>query len=262
MIERWLPRVRPRPAADLRLFLFPYAGGGATLFRNWSDAFPTTVEVLPVQLPGREERIREPAFSRMDALADAVAQTLWPLTDCPTVLFGWSMGAALAYGVARRWEIMGRRPALLIPAAHRAPHLPLRTSPIHHLPSDLFWKELAGMGGLPEEALNCQDLRDFMEPTLRADFAAVETRPLVQPRTLSCPIAAVAAEDDRTVAWRDVEAWTETTHGTTEFAMIPGGHFAVRDDRSTVISQVRALLRRASGNAGEPRSSDRTSTID
>lgn len=243
MIGRWLPRVHPRATARMRLFLFPFAGGCATLFRDWRGAFPPTIDVLPVQLPGREERIGEPAFSRIEALADSVADVLKPLTDRPTVLFGWSMGAALAHAVALRWEAMGRPPALLIPAAYPAPHLPLRSAPLHHLEGDQFWQEVAKMGGLPQEALASQDLRDCMEPTLRADFAVVETRPCSDLSALSCPIVAIAADGDPTVAREDVLAWSEATRGPTKFATVPGGHFAIRDDRSSVISRVHAALR-------------------
>jgi surfactin synthase thioesterase subunit len=242
MTGRWLPRAHPRAEARLRLFLFPYAGGSASLFRNWSGAFPSTVDVLPVQLPGREERIGETAFSQMEALADTVADALFPLVDRPAALFGWSMGAALAYEVARRWERLGRIPDILIPAAHPAPHLPLRASPLHHLPSDLFWQELARMGGLPEEVLTSRDLRDCLEPTLRADLTAVETRPPAEQHVLSCRITAVVAEGDRSVALEDMLAWAEATRGTTRLGVVKGDHFAVRDDRSSVIAAILEAL--------------------
>jgi medium-chain acyl-[acyl-carrier-protein] hydrolase len=240
--NRWIPRVHPRETARLRLFLFPYAGGSASLFRGWAGAFSPAVDVLPVQLPGREERLGEAAFSRLGDLAEAAANALWPLADRPTVLFGWSMGASLAEAVARRWEHAGRPPVLLIPAAHPAPHLPRLSPPLHALPSDAFWQAVAHIGGLPEEVLSCRELRDIMEPTLRADFAVIETRPPSPPRALSCPIAAIAAEKDGTVAHRSVMAWAEATTGVSSVTTIHGDHFAIRYNASAVISAVQAAV--------------------
>ena len=55
----WLRYWRPRPTTRLRLFCFPYAGGGASVFRNWLPYAAGEVEICPVQLPGREERLVE-----------------------------------------------------------------------------------------------------------------------------------------------------------------------------------------------------------
>ncbi len=249
----WLPGFRPRADVRLRLFLFPYAGGGAGLYHGWKDAFPGHIDVLPVQLPGRENRLAEPAFRHLDLLADAAAEALLPLADRPAVLFGWSMGAGIAHAVARRWERAGRPPALVIAAAHPAPHLPRAGPPIHALPSDAFWREVARLGGLSEEAMASEDLRRFSEPTLRADFAVVETRPLIPPGSLSCPIAAIAAEDDRTVPREHVRAWSEATRGRAAFAGIAGGHFVVRDDPAVVTAAVLAAVDACALPGAQPR---------
>lgn len=227
----------------MRLFLFPFAGGSVSLFRDWANAFPAGVDVLPVQLPGREERIGEPAFTRLEELADAASDALMPIADRPVALFGWSMGAAVAHAVARRWEIAGRPAALLIPAACPAPHLPPTRSPIHLLPGEAFWEAVARLGGLPEEVLANRELRDLTEPTLRADFAVVETRLLSAPRALSCPVAAIAAEDDRSVASRRIAAWADATTAEATLATVAGGHFAIRSNASRVTAVVRAALK-------------------
>jgi medium-chain acyl-[acyl-carrier-protein] hydrolase len=249
MIERWLSGVRPRAEARVRLFLFPYAGGGASLFHGWAGALPSAVDVLAVQLPGREERLGEPAFTRMAALADAVAEILWPLGDRPVVLFGWSMGAALAHAVALRWESLGRRPALLIPAAQAAPHLAVRRPSLHRLASPAFWREVAKLGGVADEMLACRELCEVIEPMLRADFAAIETMARNRPRTLECPITAIAAKGDRLVSREEVLAWTRASRGPSTVMTIDGGHFAVRDDAGSVVSAIAGALA-AHGLAG------------
>src|SRR5262245_63225231 len=100
--ERWLAYVSPRPAASVRLFCFPYAGGGASVFRGWADCLPGAVEVCPVQMPGRETRFREPAFTRLPPLVEALAASLRPHLDRPFAFFGHSLGALVAFELARR----------------------------------------------------------------------------------------------------------------------------------------------------------------
>src|SRR5687768_10798540 len=93
----WIAYTRPNPHARLRLFCFPYAGGGASIFRRWSDELPPSVEVCPVQLPGRENRLREPPFTRIDPLVRALAHALRPNLNRPFALFGHSMGALIGF---------------------------------------------------------------------------------------------------------------------------------------------------------------------
>jgi len=87
----WLRCRQDNPAASLRLFCFPYAGGSAAVYRNWTD-LPAEIDVCPVQLPGRDERFREPAFTRADALCDALVVALADYLDRPFAVFGHSMG--------------------------------------------------------------------------------------------------------------------------------------------------------------------------
>src|SRR4051812_38568638 len=99
--DPWLPFTRPNPAARLRLFCFPFAGGGASAFRLWSQGLPLTVDVCPVQPPGRETRFREPAYTRLPPLVTALADALRPHFDRPFAFFGHSMGAIVAFELAR-----------------------------------------------------------------------------------------------------------------------------------------------------------------
>lgn len=242
MTEGWFARATPRADARLRLFLFPYAGGGGSLYRQWGRAFEAGIDVLPIQLPGREERIREPAIAALDQLADQVTEALQPFCDRPFVLFGWSMGARIAHAVARRCEAAGRPPQLLIVAANSAPHLPYRRPHIHDLPDEDFWHGLADFGGTPRELLNDPRLRELAGPMLRSDFALVETAPLSEPPSVSCPVAAIAATDDALVDEEDVAAWRTTTAGPFLLGHLPGGHFCLRDDPSAAQGAVRQAL--------------------
>src|SRR6185295_11175567 len=89
------------PNARLRLFCFPYAGGGASAYRGWATALPSDLEVCPVQLPGRESRLREAPFTRPEPLIQTLADVLEPHLDLPFVLFGHSMGGMISFELSR-----------------------------------------------------------------------------------------------------------------------------------------------------------------
>src|SRR5438128_2230867 len=79
----WLTRPKPNPQAHLRLFCFPHAGGGASMFRSWPDALPPDIEVCPVQLPGRESRLLEPSFSQLSPMVQTLTEVLHTYLSVP-----------------------------------------------------------------------------------------------------------------------------------------------------------------------------------
>jgi len=123
----WLIRPQPQPAARLRLFCFPYAGGSASIYHSWDAELPVGVELCAVQLPGRQNRILEDAFSTMPDLIAALVTALAPALDRPFAFFGHSMGAITAFELARALRRLDRPgPVYLAVSAHRAPQLPPR----------------------------------------------------------------------------------------------------------------------------------------
>ncbi|HET8681027.1 MAG TPA: beta-ketoacyl synthase N-terminal-like domain-containing protein, partial [Micromonosporaceae bacterium] len=151
----WLVRSRPDARARMRLFCLPYAGGNASVFRGWADALPAEVEVCPVQLPGREQRHKEPPFTQMSALVTTLAQVLGPYLDLPFALFGHSMGALASFELARQLRREGLAgPAHLYVSAMRAPQLPDIEPPLHRLPEPRLVEKLREINGTPEEMLS------------------------------------------------------------------------------------------------------------
>jgi medium-chain acyl-[acyl-carrier-protein] hydrolase len=239
--EAWTPfgsRGRnPEPA--LRLFCLPHAGGGASLYRTWSAALPTDIDVCPVQLPGRETRAREAPLSRLRALVPAIAEGLLPMLDAPFAFFGHSMGGLLGFELARylrrQW---GRLPVRLLVAGHRAPHLPRRGSSLHSLPEPHFSQELRTLGGTPAEVLDNRELMNVVAPVLRADFAVCETYEYAPDEPLACPISVFGGLDDRMVPPTDLSAWGEHTRSGFSVRLLPGNHFFVRSAPAPLLQAI------------------------
>jgi surfactin synthase thioesterase subunit len=228
--SRWLTRPDPTTeASPVRLLCLPYAGGGASLYRQWSAALPGT-DVVAVQLPGREERITEPAIASIGPLVSAVADVVSPMLDRPFAVFGHSMGARIAFELTRELRRRGEAlPALLFVSACKAPHIPrVPTPPISTLPDRLFARLLQGMNGTPPEILDDPEFMRTVLPTLRADFAVVDTYEYDDEPALGTPIHAFGGTQDGEVREDDLLAWQAHTTADFTLRMLRGGHFVVR----------------------------------
>ncbi|WRH68385.1 MAG: thioesterase domain-containing protein [Planktothrix sp. GU0601_MAG3] len=131
----WVTYPKPNPQAKLRLFCFHYAGGGAVIFRSWADSLPSTVEVCPIELPGRSSRLRETPFTQMEPLIQTLAPAIFPHLNKPFAFFGHSMGGLVSFELAQllRKEY-NQSPLHLFVSGCRAPQIPDRASQIHALP--------------------------------------------------------------------------------------------------------------------------------
>jgi medium-chain acyl-[acyl-carrier-protein] hydrolase len=244
--ERWLPpeRTSRRVAATIRLLCLPYAGGGASIYRSWSRMLPPEIEVRPIQLPGRENRIDEPPMRRLDDLCPLLADMLAGALDRPYVLFGHSMGALLAYALTLELAARGApAPAMLMVSARRAPHLPPMRAPIHDLPEQEFTHRLRQLGGTPPEVFEHSELMELVVPLLRADFALNESLQLPYPPSgISCPVIALGAVDDPEVAPEALAAWRAVAKDTFTLRLFTGGHFYLGPERATLLAGIADLL--------------------
>lgn len=224
--DSWIACGEPRPQARLRLFCFPYAGSGASVFRRWPDGLPTDVEVCPVQLPGRGTRLMERPFSQLSPLVQALTQALFPLLDKPFAFFGHSLGALVGFELARELRKQyGVCPVRLFVSSGHAPQMPHRGLPVHALPEREFLAELHRLNGSPTEVLAHQELMEIMLPVLRADFALYENYVYAPDSPLNCPILAFGGLQDRRVSHGDLEAWRDQTSVSFSLRMFSGDHF-------------------------------------
>jgi medium-chain acyl-[acyl-carrier-protein] hydrolase len=236
---RWF--VVPRPVDDptLRLFCFPYAGGGAFAFRRWAERVPHGVELCGVQLPAREGRFKEPAYTRLTDLVRDLAEVFGSATGVPFAFFGHSMGALVAFALARELRRTHfRGPELLMVSSCRAPQRPDPDPPIHALPEPEFLQELRELNGTPEAIFRDAELLQLLIPILRADFEVCETFEYQHERPLDCPIAAFGGVGDPDVSREDLEAWSEQTSASFSLRMFQGDHFYFADQPAALLEEL------------------------
>jgi len=198
---------------------------------------PSEIDVCAVQLPGRGSRFRETPFCRVSAPVPALAEGLVPVLDRPFALFGHSMGAVIAFELARELRRRGKAaPALLVVSGHQGPRRPDKEPPFSHLPDAEFLEEVRRRyDGIPPEVLAEEELLQLLLPVLRADIQVLETYVRAEEPPLDCPVSAFGGEGDPHVSVEDLEAWREETRGAVRVTTFPGGHFFVETARTEVL---------------------------
>jgi medium-chain acyl-[acyl-carrier-protein] hydrolase len=239
----WLVVTRMKPGVRFRLFCFPYAGGGAAVFRNWQELLPEGVEVCAVQYPGRENRIHESAYTDIFKLVDRLTIVLSGEFNIPFAFFGHSMGAKIAFEIARKlYAEKNILPRSLFLSGCRAPHLPEKR-PLHQLERNDFIKELHRFaGGTPETLLKNEELLEIFLPMLRADFTADETYVYRQGEALDCPFYVFGAAHDQEALFHEVDAWSSYPKSTFRLKIFPGDHFFIKTSQRLILRTISKII--------------------
>jgi medium-chain acyl-[acyl-carrier-protein] hydrolase len=242
--HQWFTNFSPRPSAELTLFCFPYAGGGASTYRNWAKLLPAEIEVIAIQLPGRESRFVEPHPDSFAKLVEEVVEAIAPRLIRPFAFFGHSMGAYLSYETACRLTDIGcgKRLEKIFVSGASAPNARDSKPPLYDLPDDKFIDALRDLNGTSDLILENQELTALLIPTVRADMKLLETHSFGDPVVLPIPICAFGGlEDDATLL--QLKSWGSYTSGAIELEMFAGDHFFIDSAINQVLKSVAFRLR-------------------
>ncbi|MGR3622360.1 thioesterase II family protein [Pseudophaeobacter sp.] len=239
--ERWFRRYARNPSRIMRLVCFAPAGASAGFYRNWALHSPDWLDVMAVQYPGREDRIADPAPTTLQALVTDITRALGTLEPVPTALFGHSMGAAVAYEVAKSTAALGQAPVQLFVSGRPAPHRQ-REKTIHRSDDASVWQEVARLGGTSSAVLENPEVRSLVLPCIRKDFELIETYEADMSTRLNIPVSALFGEADSEVNQAEAEAWTQITTGRFRCQSYPGEHFYFNDRPEMVLRDVVATL--------------------
>ena len=243
MSDNWLQR-RPNGQAALRLFCFPSSGAGASLFQIWQRHVPREIEVVGIQLPGREIRFNEEPYVDMLSLARKLVEVLSPYMDLPFAFYGHSMGSILSFEIVRELRRRGLPgPTHLFVGAYRAPQIPRDEKQIHRLGDKEMLAEVSRRyQSLPDEILESSELAELFLVPLRADVTMLETWRFTEDTPLDCPLTVFGGLQDGSVTRDQLLAWREHTTSEFNLSMLPGGHLFVRESYQLLLKAITNIL--------------------
>lgn len=265
----WIFNRKPQKEAQVRLFCFPFGGSGASIYRDWQHDFPNTIEVCPVQLPGRENRMEEAAIHDMDTLVSTLTLHLQPLLDKPFAFFGHSLGALIAFELTRYLRAHDLpQPVHLFASAYPDPRKPSKS--LERLLNELEEQQLhffnlsqATMSKLDNSQLTIlatilkknglvdygdarlnQDIINVLLPIFINDMRLAKQHCYRHEKPLELPITAFFGQQDTWVSPEDIQGWAAHSTIDCEFQPFESGHLFIKEKeiRSNIIKKITRML--------------------
>jgi surfactin synthase thioesterase subunit len=238
----WLRSFHPQPSRPVQLVCFPHAGGSASFYFPVSAELSAVADVVTLQYPGRQDRRTETSPADLHELADLVHGALRGVVgDRPTVFFGHSMGATLAFEVTRRFEAEGTSPALLVASGRRAPSC-ARPEQVHRLDDEAVVAELTALAGTDTAVLGDEEILRMVLPAIRSDYQAIETYRCPPDVTVTAPVHVLTGDADPKTTLEEARAWERHTTGAFDLEVHPGGHFFLTSRAPQILAWLRDRL--------------------
>jgi len=241
--------------APLSLLCLPCAGASATMYLRWRRVLPRWIEVVPMELPGRGGRLGEDFVQDFDSMVSLLCAEHDAVLRGNFALFGHSMGALLAWGIAQRLRAKGRPlPKALLVSGSAAPSHRDPDRFVDMNDDEALVGDLRKQGGTPEELFDSPELLRMTLDTLAADYRVCESFAHSGDAPLPLPLHVFAGRQDDIEPWR-MEAWSgETANPGFTLDWFEGGHFFIRQHETRVLAAlVQRLARSVAGEAHAPR---------
>lgn len=244
-MSHWLPSTARDDDGLLRLLCFPHAGGGSAMFHRWRRRLDGIAHVVPINLPGRENRSREPAIDSLPQLIEQMSQALGDFVATgPVAMFGHSMGGLISYEWAQRLRREGIEVEHLFISAYRLPGQPqISTDPLHMMPDRTMIEHLNGKYGAGTITSKGEvDLMMNLASTIRADLKLLETCIHLDYEPLTCPLSVLGGSEDEQITQMLLQEWEPRTVGNFKLQIFPGHHFYLRNQEEAVTNFIRSQL--------------------
>jgi medium-chain acyl-[acyl-carrier-protein] hydrolase len=242
---RWVqPMSATAAAARIRLFCFPYAGGGAAMFRDWARALPDEVGVYGIQLPGRESRMLEPAIGELGAVLAQLQPAILPYLNVPFAFFGHSMGAVMSWELARSLKAAGRATPvhLFVSGSRPLPVAELWLTGFESFSDAELADEMRKLNGTPEEVMADADLLSLVLPGFRSDLSLLAKYRYQPGESLDCPATVFGGDQDPVVPADELGGWAELTTGDVQVRVLAGDHFFLLPAQADMLTTIAGRL--------------------
>ncbi|KOG32632.1 thioesterase II family protein [Streptomyces resistomycificus] len=223
------------------LLCVPFAGAGPSFFHPWRELAAGRWRVTSVELPGRERRILQTPYRNVvEAAKNSVDDIVADLGEgTPTVLFGHSLGAVLAYELAHLLSMRGIPVERLVVSGSPGPWTQ-RERRASGLPDEEFLARVEEFAGFRHEALDHPEMRELILPTLQADCEMHENYLPSTDAPLSVPICSLRGSCDGLVSAEEAQQWQAATTGAFSYAEFEGDHMYLVDLGREVLDVIEA----------------------
>lgn len=229
----------------IKLFFLPYAGGSASVYLSWKNSLDQSIDIKPVELAGRGKRISEPLYKRIDeAIEDVFEVMSKEIDDGKYAIFGHSMGAILAFEIAKKInQAKLKKPEHIFFSGRSALDSLAEPKHIHTLSDDQFIKSVIEYGGTNKEVFENDDLKAVFLPILRADFSMVERYKFQNNNfKLGCDITILNGTEDKLVSFGEIKNWESLTCGSCIFYEFTEGHFFINKYKQEICKIISETL--------------------
>lgn len=239
--SKWIRRYTSAEDAPTRLVCFPHAGGSASFFYPLAIGLPA-VDVISLQYPGRQDRRREPSIPDIAGYTVQIAEVLTTLPSRPTVFFGHSMGATIAFEVAHRLRNSARcAPQAIVVSGRRGPSTH-RDESVHLRDDNGIIEEMKLLNGTNVALLGDEEILRMTLPSVRSDYRAIETYACPADRVVHCPVTVLIGDSDPKASIAEADNWQQHTISEFRLRTFSGGHFYLTDHQPDIIAEISTEL--------------------
>lgn len=237
----WFINYKNNPSKKISLFCFHHSGGGASTFFPWIEHLSPFIELIAIQLPGRETRFNEKLTNNLDKILESLSEGFNPFKETPFFLFGHSLGGLLAYEFAKKiYENYSVYPKHLIVSAAKAPHIP-RKRDLHTLDDRALTEKLKIFAGVDDKILDNEEFLKLFLPIIRSDFSISDNYKSSPIIPLQCDITHLSGKEDKTLNEQDILEWGKYTKVNFKSLTFQGGHFFIKNNQDAIIQYINDL---------------------
>lgn len=229
MNSKWIRYGKTKTDSEKCMICIPFAGSGASLFAGWQRIMGDDMEILPIQLPGREERIAEKPVTSVDEAVISIAQAVVPaINGRDFVIFGHSMGGLIAYALTAKLEKdYGMSPDLCVISASSI-NICAKKQKVSEMSDEELIQELSSYGGMDEQLLSLPDYLKMYLDIIRNDYKIIEDFAASDKTSVRSPFRLYSGTEDTLIAKDDMKEWYGlTSSGVTE-KVFEGDHFFIK----------------------------------
>ena len=239
--DNWIAYHKPIPNARLRLFCFHNAGGNASIFQKWSDSLSPDIEVCPIQLPGRAERIGEQPCTEFFSLIETLEKVLFHYLDKPFAFYSHSAGNLIGFELAHVLrQKYGLEPIHLFVGGFWAPHAAATGMEANFFtPSDEEMKKtFLEISEVPQNYIHTDEFVEKLLPTFNSDNQIFQSYTYFKKEPLNCSISAFGGIEDPLIGKEDLLEWHEQTRNIFKLHMLPGKHMFLNSSRKLLLETI------------------------